>query len=112
MIIDVHCEYDTTQVAKVVHNDGETYIVKFLEKRSSNKFCFSTIEETITKDMISGFYDVENLEDTGHYMKEREGVFVAYDESDDEDFVCPDDESDESDESDDSISLDDEDVNI
>ena len=45
-------------------------------------------------------------------MKEREGVFVAYDESDDEDFVCPDDESDESDDSDDSISLDDEDVNI
>lgn len=109
MIIDVQCENDTTQIAKVYHNDGDTYTVRFLERRGSNVFCFSKSEETITKDMISGFYDVENLEDTGHFTKERDGVFAPYNESDDEDFVCSESESEESDEC---ISLVDEDDDI
>lgn len=107
MIIDVHCEDDTTQVAKVVNSDDETYTVKFLEKRSNSTFCFSTVEETITKDMVSGFYDVENLEDTGNFIKEREGVFVSYHESDDEDFTCS-----EMSDTDESISLEDEEDEI
>jgi hypothetical protein len=103
MIIDVDCEDDTTHVAKVVNDFGDdTFMVKFLEKRSNSTYCFSSEEEKITRDMISGYYDVENLEDTGHFMKERGDVYVPYHESDDEDFTCSETESVESD---DSVSL-------
>lgn len=100
MIVDVECEDGTTQIAKIVNDsDGDTFTVRYLEKRTNSTYCFSSEDEKITKDMISGYYDVENLEDTGYFMKEKGDVYVQYHESEDEDFTCSDSESDESDES-------------
>jgi|TARA_B100000767_G_C19569995_1_gene452791 hypothetical protein len=50
----------------------------------------------IERDSISGFYDVDNLEDTGIYVHTQRG-YELIDDSEDEDFTCSDVESEESD---------------
>ena len=92
MIVDVHCEDDTIQIAQIKYEEEDVYVVSFLEK-SGNFYNFSPEFERVPKESIAGFYDVENLEDTDLYMKVR-GGYELIDDSEDEDFVYS--ESDES----------------
>ena len=92
MIVDVHCEDDTIQIAQIKSEDDDTYVISFLEK-TGNLYNFSPDFECVPKESIAGFYDVENLEDTNLYMKVR-GGYELLDDSEDEDFVYS--ESDES----------------
>jgi hypothetical protein len=103
MIIDVACEDGTTQIARTVHETHDSYIVNFLEKNTYNFFDFVDEEEAITKDSVSGFYDVETLEETDLFARFPQG-YVLLDDSEDEDY-----EATEDDETDDDISLVDED---
>jgi hypothetical protein len=107
MIVDIKCEDDTIQIGRIIHEHGDMYAINFLEPKRGNVYDFSSNVETVPKDTISGFYDVENLEDTGLYYKVGNG-YELVDDSEDEDYVCSDDESDD-DESDDDESLVDED---
>jgi hypothetical protein len=100
MLVDIACDDDTTQIARIKKDDGAACTVNFLEKRSNSTYCFSIEDEVVTKDTISGYYDVEQLEDTGLFILIRDGVYTFYDEDEDSDFVCSD-----SSESDDTISL-------
>ena len=99
MIVDVTCEDDTIQIARIIREDGDNYVINFLEPKRRSVYDFSSNVETVPKDTISGFYDVDNLEDTGLYYKVGDG-YELIDDSDDEDYVCSDEDDDsDSDES-------------
>ena len=49
----------------------------------------------MSKESVSGFYDVENLEKTGLYVHTQRGYEII-DDSEDEDFTCSGSETDES----------------
>ena len=105
MLVDIVRDDDTTQIARIKKDDGDACPVNFLEKRSNSTYCFSIEDEVVTKDTISGYYDVDQLEDTGLFIMIREGVYTFYDEDEDSDFVCS-----ENSETDDSISLEDDEM--
>ena len=101
MIVDVECEDGTTQIARTVLENQDSYIVNFLEKNIQNFYDFIDAHEEVLKESVSGFYDVENLEETDIFIKVPQG-FVLLDDSEDEDYECT--ETDEE-ESEDDISL-------
>tara|TARA_Y100000741_G_C17902030_1_gene415706 strand:- start:35 stop:358 length:324 start_codon:yes stop_codon:yes gene_type:complete len=105
MIVDVKCDDDTTQIARVVKESEHNYDVNFLERVHSSVFNFSQDVESVSKESVSGFYDVENLEKTGLYVYTQRGYEII-DDSEDEDFTCS---GSETDESEDDVSLVDED---
>jgi hypothetical protein len=106
MIVDVQFEDETVQIARIIHEHGDMYAVNFLEKEN-NVYNFSLDTELVPKDAISGFYDVENLEETELYVKVP-GGYDLLDDSEDEDYVCSEEDESESD-SESDISLEDED---
>jgi len=103
MIVDIQFEDETVQIARIIHEHGDMYAVNFLEKEN-NVYNFSLETELVPKDAVSGFYDVENLEETGIYVKVS-GGYDLVDDSEDEDYVY----SDESESDSESESLVDED---
>lgn len=102
MIVDVHCEDDSIQIAKIISEDEFSYHVVFLARNDKLLYEFENNTEFIPKEAVCGFYDVDNLEDTGLY-RQTYGGYEEVDEED-EDYEC----SDES-ETEDDISLVDED---
>lgn len=104
MIIDVQCDDDTIQIARIVSETSDTYSVQFLEKNEHRMYDFSDTVEVINKDSVSGFYDTDDLEKTHLYAKGPNG-YELIDDSEDEDYTASDTESEES-ESD--VSLEDE----
>jgi len=94
MIVDIQFEDETVQIARIIHEHGDMYAVNFLEKEN-NVYNFSLDTELIPKDAISGFYDVENLEETELYVKVP-GGYDLLDDSEDEDYVCSEEDESES----------------
>mgnify|MGYP001404465236 CR=1 FL=1 len=104
MIVDVHCDDGTTQIARIVLESGDTYTVNFLEKNKYRLYDFVNINEVIDKGSISGFYDTDELEKTQLYMKNING-YELIDDSEDENYTASEIESN----SEDDVSLVDED---
>jgi hypothetical protein len=100
MIIDVECEDGTTQIARTVLENQDSYIVQFLERNKHNFYDFVDDKEEIPKSAVSGFYDVEELEKTELFARHPQG-YELIDDSDDETFECS--ESDEEDSEDESL---------
>jgi|SRR6056300_691442 hypothetical protein len=97
MIVDVHFDDDTVQIARIDREENDMYVVNFLEK-SNNIYNFSINLEAVPKESISGFYDVDDLVDTGLYVKVP-GGYDLVDDSEDEDYVCSDEDDDSDSES-------------
>jgi hypothetical protein len=97
MIVDVQFDDDTVQIARIVREENDMYFVNFLEK-SNNIYNFSTNLEAVPKESISGFYDADDLVDTGLYV-EVSGGYDLVDDSEDEDYVCSDEDDDSDSES-------------
>lgn len=95
MIVDVECEDGTTQIARTLAEGEESYTVQFLEKNKYNLYEFVHTDEEIAKDAVSGFYDVDELEDTHLFAKHPQG-YELIDDSEDEDFEYSEEESSES----------------
>lgn len=95
MIVDVRCEDDTIQIARIVDEHSDSYSITFLEPKGHGVYDFSSETELIPKESISGFYDTEMLEDTDLYMKVQ-GGYVLMDDSEDEDYICSDEDVSES----------------
>jgi glycosyltransferase involved in cell wall biosynthesis len=95
MIVDVNCEDGTTQIARTITESQDSYIVNFLEKNRFNLYDFTKVDEEVAKESVSGFYDVDELEETHLFAKHPQG-YELIDDSDDEDFECSEDESSES----------------
>ena len=83
MIVDVRCDDDTTQIARIVQESEHNYAVNFLERVHSSVFNFSQNVESVSKESVSGFYDVENLEKTGLYVHTQRGYEIIDDSEDD-----------------------------
>jgi hypothetical protein len=96
MIIDVRCDDGTTQIAQTILENEDSYKVHFLERNRHNFYDFVDECEDVPKDSVSGFYDVDTLEETDLFAKFPQG-YVLLDDSEDEDFECSDEESSESD---------------
>ena len=96
MIVDVRCEDGTTQIAKTLLESEDSYRVQFLERNKYNLYEFVDECEDVPREAVSGFYDVENLEDTHLFARHPQG-YELIDDSEDEDFECSDEESSESD---------------
>jgi len=84
MIVDVQCEDGTIQIARIIHEHSDMYAVNFI-KKENNVYNFSHDTELVPKDAVSGFYDVEHLEDTELYVK-IPGGYDLIDDSEDEDY--------------------------
>lgn len=95
MIVDVECEDGTTQIARIVSETDESYTVHFLERNVYNLYDFVDTDEEITKSAVSGFYDVDELEETHLFAKLPHG-YELIDDSEDEDFECSEEDSSES----------------
>jgi hypothetical protein len=91
MFVDVKCEDDTIQIAELI-NDTE---VIFLKRIRSNLYDFEDDITVIPTESICGWYDAEKLEETGIYVKVP-GGYDLVDDSEDEDYVCTDEEDSES----------------
>jgi hypothetical protein len=103
MIIDVECQDGTTQIARIVTETPDLYFVNFLVKGTQDLYNFADELEEIHKDSVSGYYDVDTLEETNLFLRVPLG-YVLVDDSEDEDYECTDE-----DESEDDVSLVDED---
>jgi len=96
MIIDVRCDDGTTQIAQTILENEDSYRVQFLERNRHNFYEFVDECEEVPKESVSGFYDVDTLEETDLFAKFPQG-YILLDDSEDEDFECSDEESSESD---------------
>lgn len=84
MIVDVICDDGTVQIAQTISKDEHSYSVLFLKKKK-DFYTFDDEVVIIPKESISGFYDVDRLEDTELYMMTPNG-YELIDDSEDEDF--------------------------
>ena len=103
-IVDVTFDDGSISICRILEdlNDDEYLIEEFICKR--NGTCkYSGITQVVCKDSVCGYYDVENIEDTGLYRKISDNLYEVVDESDEDH-----EESSEEEESDSDISLDDE----
>lgn len=96
MIIDVRCDDGTTQIAQTILENEDSYKVQFLERNRHNFYDFVDECEDVPKESVSGFYDVDTLEETDLFAKFPQG-YILLDDSEDEDFECSDEDSSESD---------------
>jgi hypothetical protein len=84
MIVDVVCDDGTVQIAQTIAEDEYSYSVLFLKKKK-DFYNFDDEIVIVPKESISGFYDVDRLEDTELYMMTSNG-YELIDDSEDEDF--------------------------
>jgi hypothetical protein len=103
-IVDVEFEDGSVCICQVKGETENGYLISELVYTGSGNYEFSTEFQIIEKESVSGFYDVTDLEDTGLYIRIRDGVYEQVDSSDEDYEASTEDE--ESSESD--ISLDDE----
>ena len=58
MIVDVRCDDDTTQIARIVQDSEHNYAINFLDRGHSSVFNFSHNVQSGGKEYVSGFSDV------------------------------------------------------
>jgi len=109
MIVDIKCDDDSIQIGRIIHEHGGMHAVNFLIEKSNNVYNFSSETTLISKESVTGFYDVTDLEDTKLFVKFGHGYMMIND-SDDEDYIYSGSESDSDDCSD--ISLVSEEENV
>jgi hypothetical protein len=81
MIVDVQCEDDTIQIAKLV---SDTEVI-FLTKLENGLYDFEDDITVIPAESICGWYDCKTLEETDLFMRVP-GGYALLDDSEDEDF--------------------------
>jgi len=72
------------KLPKPFQKKEDVYIVNFLDRNKFKLYNFVPQEEEVNKTSVSGFYDVESLEETGLFVKVPRG-YELIDDSEDED---------------------------
>ena len=103
-LIDVVLSEDVVSLARVVEDLGTSVKVQILNKNHDGIYIFDEEEEHVPKDAICGYYDTDDLEKTGLYVRTRFG----YEQVSESDSDYEPSEDDDDDESCDSLSLSDE----
>ena len=91
MFVDVQCEDDTIQIAEFI---SDTEVI-FLTKVGNGLYNFEDDITIIPAESICGWYDCKTLEETDLFMK-ASGGYALLDDSDDEEYVCSDEDESES----------------
>lgn len=68
-IVDVEYECGLVDIAKIIEDTGDSYVVSHLAQTDDLRYRFSRFSYAIPKEAVSGFYDTTDLEDTGLYRK-------------------------------------------
>ena len=100
-LIDVVLSEDVVSLARIVEDLGTSVKVQILNKNHGGIYIFDEEEEHVPKEAICGYYDTDDLEKTGLYIRTRFG----YEQVSESDSDYDPDEDDDDDESCDSLSL-------
>ena len=103
-LIDVVLSEDVVSLARVIEDLGTSVKVQILNKNHDGIYIFDEEEEHVPKDAICGYYDTDDLEKTGLYVRTRFG----YEQVSESDSDYEPSQDDDDDESCDSLSLSDE----
>lgn len=96
MFVDIQCDDDTIQIAQLIRDENTCDVeVVFLKRIKSNLYDFEDEISVVPKDAVCGWYDVETLEDTELYVK-VDGGYELTDDSEDEEYVCSEEDESES----------------
>ena len=49
MFVDIVCDDNTTQIARIQKEDGDSYTVNFLDKHTTGTYRFSTEDEIVSE---------------------------------------------------------------
>lgn len=95
MIVDIQCEDDTIQIADLIRDENTHDVeVRFLKLLKTGLFDFEDEISIVPKEAICGWYDVETLEETELFVRVQ-GGYELIDDSEDEDYVCSEEEDSE-----------------
>jgi hypothetical protein len=72
-LIDIVLRDNVISLARVLEDMGPTLMVQLLKKNKKEVYEFTEYPEEIPRESISGFYDTDNLEETGLYIKTEYG---------------------------------------
>lgn len=88
-LVDVIFEDGIIGLARVIEDKGDYVKVSFLVPIRKNGFAFDDDIEDVPREAIQGFYDTEDMSQTGIYRVINDNLFERINESDtetDEDF--------------------------
>jgi hypothetical protein len=100
-LIDVVLSEDVVSLARIIEDLGTSVKVQILNKNHGGIYIFDEEEEHVPKEAICGYYDTDDLEKTGLYIRTRFG----YEQVSESDSDYEPNEDDDDDESCDSLSL-------
>jgi len=93
-LVDVVLSEDVVSLARVVEDLGTSMKVHILNKNHGGIYIFDEDTEDVPKESICGYYDTDDLEKTGLYIRTRFGYEQVsesdsdYEPSDDDDESC------------------------
>lgn len=100
-LIDVSCEDGSVMLARICEPIDTGYMVQFLEESSDSVFEFNKNKTMIEKNMISGFYDTDDMTeagyteiDSGRYTLEDSDYEPSSEEESEDESVCAEDDED------------------
>ena len=72
-LIDLVLQDNIISLARVLEDMGPTLMVQLLKKNKKDVYEFAEYPEEIPRESISGFYDTDDLEKTGLFIKTEYG---------------------------------------
>lgn len=72
-LIDIVLQDNVISLARVLEDMGPTLMVQLLKKNKKDVYEFAEYPEEIPRESISGFYDTDDLEKTGLFIKTEYG---------------------------------------
>jgi hypothetical protein len=73
MLVDVLLSDDVVSLARIVEDCGKTLKVQILSKNHGGIYIFDQEIEEIPVESVCGYYDTDNLEETGAFKRTRFG---------------------------------------
>jgi len=99
MLVDIQCDDDTVQIADLIRDENTHDVeVRFIKRVKSGLYDFEDEISVVPKEAVCGWYDTDNLEETGIFVKVP-GGYDLVDDSEDEDYVCSEEDDDSDSES-------------
>lgn len=92
-LVDVVCDDGSICLCRIINDKGDDYEVFFLEHVKDYKYKFSQKLELIDKGCVCGYYDTDDMEETGMYRKNDTGSYDLIEDETDDDYSTESEES-------------------
>ena len=83
-LIDVVLSEDVVSLARIIEDLGTSVKVQILNKNHGGIYICDEEEEHVPKEAICGYYDTDDLEKKGMYIRTRFGYEKVYERDSDE----------------------------